>query len=133
MAAAKKLRETAIPPLEWAAAAVGLTLVCGVLGVMLWLGVTRGETPAEVSVRTEAIAPAAGGYVVTIRAVNTGGATAADVTVEGELRGAGGVAETSTMSFKYLAPHSERRGGLFFEKDPRQFKLELRAKGYETP
>jgi uncharacterized protein (TIGR02588 family) len=133
MAAARKARDPAIPPLEWAAAAFGLALVCSVLGTMLWLGVTRGEGPAEVSVRTEAVAPAARGYVVTIRAVNTGDTTAADVTVEGELRGAGGIAETSTMSFKYLAPHSERRGGLFFEKDPRQFKLELRAKGYETP
>ena len=133
MAAAKKPRDTGIPPLEWAAATIGLALVCGVLGVMVWLGVTRGETPAEVSVRVETVTPAAGGYVVTIRAVNTGGTTAADVTVEGELRGGGGVAETSTMSFKYLAPHSERRGGLFFEKDPRQFKLELRAKGYEAP
>ena len=133
MASVRKPRDPAIPPLEWAAAAVGLALVCGVLGVMLWLGVTRDERPPEVSVRTEAVTPAAGGYVVTIRAVNTGDTTAADVTVEGELRGAGGVAETSTMSFKYLAPHSERRGGLFFEKDPRRFKLELRAKGYETP
>jgi len=133
MAATRKPRDPAIPPLEWAAAAVGLALVCGVLGTMLWLGVTRGERPAEVSVRTETVTTAAGGYVVTIRAVNTGDTTAADVTVEGELRGAGGIAETSTMSFKYLAPHSERRGGLFFEKDPRQFKLELRAKGYETP
>ena len=133
MAAAKKPSATAIPPLEWAAAAVGFALVCGVLGVMVWLGLTRGDAPAEVSVRAEVVAPAAGGYVVTIRAINTGGTTAADVMVEGELRGAGGVAETSTMTFKYLAPHSERRGGLFFEKDPRQFKLELRAKGYESP
>ena len=69
-----------------------LVLVGGVLGVMLWLGVTRGESPAEVSVRIEAIAPAADGYVVTLRAVNTGDTTAADVTVEGELRGASGVA-----------------------------------------
>jgi uncharacterized protein (TIGR02588 family) len=133
MAASRHTRAAGIPPLEWAAATVGLVLVCGALGVMVWLGLARGDTPADVSVRVDAVTALAKGYVVTIRAVNRGGITAADVTVEGELRSATGVAETSTMSFKYLAPHSERRGGLYFEKDPRQFELKLKPKGYETP
>ena len=133
MATSRQSQGNAIPPLEWAAALLGCVLVCGALAVMLWLGLARGDTPPAIAVRVEGVAPAADGYVVTIRAVNTGGTTAADVGVEGELRGGPGAAETSSMTFKYLAPHSERRGGLFFEKDPRRFELKLRAKGYETP
>ena len=133
MATSRHSRDADIPPLEWAAATLGLALVCGALGVLLWLGLTRGDTPAHVSVRVESVTALAEGYVVTIRAVNTGDITAADVTVEGELRRGSDVAETSTMSFKYLAPHSERRGGLFFEKDPRRYELKVRPKGYEMP
>ena len=132
MASSRPAR-TGIPPLEWAAALLGLALVCATLAVMVWLGVTRGQTPARIAVQVETISAAGKSYVVTIRAVNSGGTTAADVTVEGELRGASGIVETSTMSFKYLAPHSERRGGLYFENDPRKFELTLRPKGYETP
>jgi len=133
MAASRHTQEPGIPPLEWAAAAVGLILVCGALGVLLSLGLTRGDVPAQVSVRADSVTALGDGYVVTIRAVNIGDVTAADVTVEGELRRGSDIAETSTMSFKYLAPHSERRGGLFFEKDPRRYELILRPKGYELP
>ncbi len=133
MAALKHRKDTEIPPLEWAAALIGLALVCGAIGTMVWLGLTRGSAPPDVSVQVEAVTALADGYVVTIRALNTGATTAADVTVEGELRNASGVAETSTMSFKYLAPQSEKRGGLFFSKDPRKFELTVRPKGYETP
>lgn len=133
MAASRHAQDRDIPPLEWAAAAVGLILVCGALGVLLWLGLTRGDVPAHVSVRVDSVTALGEGYVVTIRAVNTGDITAADVTVQGELRRGADVAETSTMSFKYLAPHSERRGGLFFEKDPRRYELKVRPQGYEMP
>lgn len=134
MAASRQPRGGAgIPPLEWAAALVGCVLVGGALAMMVWLGISRGDVPPDIAVRVETVAPVSGGYRVTIRAENTGGTTAADVAVEGELRSASGVAETSSMSFKYLAPNSVRRGGLFFEKDPRNFDLKLRAKGYEAP
>jgi uncharacterized protein (TIGR02588 family) len=133
MATSKQQRDAGIPPLEWAAALLGCALVLAAVGLMLWLGLTRGDAPPQVTVRVESISPVAGGYAVAIRAINTGATTAADVTVEGELRGGEGIAETSSMSFKYLAPQAERRGGLFFAKDPRKFELEVRAKGYETP
>ena len=133
MATSKPRQDAYIPPLEWAVAVVGSMLVCGALGMMIWLGLARGDSPADISVRVDEVTALAAGYVVTIRAVNSGDVTAANVTVEGELRGGSGVTETSTMSFNYLAPHSERRGGLFFEKAPRKFELNLRPKGYETP
>ena len=133
MALSRHARGVDIPLLEWIAAAIGLALVCGAIVTMAWLGITRGDAPPAISLRVEAVSGSAKGYVVTIRALNSGGTTAAGVTVEGELRRGAVIVETSTMTFSYLPPDSERRGGLFFEKDPRALELTLKAKGYETP
>ena len=45
-----------------------------------------------------------------------------------------GISEIRLALFlDYLPPHSKRRGGLFFTRDPRQFELQARAFGYEEP
>ena len=119
--------------MEWAAAAIGVALVTSTLVFLMWLGFTRGDSPPDVSLHVDSIVPMREGYVVTLRAVNSGDTTAADVTVEGRLAGASGIAETAEMTFRYLPPRSERRGGLFFSRDPRQLEVKLKAKGYETP
>lgn len=72
------------------------------------------------------------GYLVQIRATNRGGSAAAQVVVEGELKAAAGP-ETAEATFDFIADHSSREGGLFFESDPRQGALTLRAKGYAAP
>ena len=52
--------------------------------------------------------------------------------VEGELKGEGEI-QTAEASFDFIADHSSREGGLFFEGDPRRGELTLRAKGYAAP
>jgi uncharacterized protein (TIGR02588 family) len=73
------------------------------------------------------------GYLVTIRAVNHGGQTAAGLMVRGTLRDGGTTIETSQTRFQYVPAESERKGGLYFSQDPRTFELSLRAEGYERP
>jgi uncharacterized protein (TIGR02588 family) len=124
---------SAIPFAEWAAAGVGLALVVAAVVFMLYKGFARDGAPPQVVIETESIVQHRGGYLVTIRAVNRGDVTAADVKVEGQLQGASGVAETSEMTFQFLPPNSERKGGLFFTKNPRDFELKLMPKGYEVP
>jgi uncharacterized protein (TIGR02588 family) len=119
--------------MEWIAAFLGLACVSATLAFMTYQGITRGSSPPDVSVQAEAVVQVGDGYVVKIRAVNRGDTTAADVKVEGRLESASDVAETSEMTFQYLPPNSERKGGLFFAKDPRRFTVKLRPKGYETP
>ena len=122
-----------IPPLEWAVAAIGLLLVVATAGLLVVQGYVNGGSPPDISLRVESITRLRNGYVAKVKAVNVGGEAAVDVTVVGELANASGVAEQSEMSFQYLPPHSERTGGIFFTKDPRQFELKLTAKGYESP
>lgn len=121
-------------PLEWIAAAVGLALIVGLLAVIGWEA-WRGEpgrTP-EIEVRLVRIVASAGGFAVEIEAFNRSGGSAQSVEVEGELTGGGALDETSSVTFDYVPGHSRRSGGLFFRRDPRQGRLELRALGFQEP
>ena len=122
-----------IPRLEWVFAAIGFALVAATIGFIAWQGYTGNGSPPQLSFEVRAIANVPNGYLVEVLAVNNGEETAADVKVEGELRGASGTVETSETSFKYLPPRSWRSGGLYFANDPRTLELSIRAKGYEAP
>jgi len=128
-----KIEAAEIPPLEWAVAAVGLVLVLGTAVFLASQGYANRSSPPDISLRSESVVQLRNGYLMNVEALNVGGSTAADVKVTGALANASGVAETSEMTFRYLPPNSARTGGLFFTKDPRQFKLTLRPTGYEAP
>ena len=122
-----------IPPLEWLFAAIGLALVAATIALIAWKGLTGNGSPPQLSFQVKAIVEVPNGYLVEVRAWNGGDETAADVKVEGELRGPSGNVETSETSFKYLPPRSARSGGLYFTHDPRKLEMAIRAKGYEAP
>lgn len=121
------------PAWMWAIGLLGLLLVLGSIGFALVEAATGDSSPPEVVVQVEAITPVESGFLVEFSVVNNGGSTAAALTVEGELRNGAEVVETSDATVAYLPSHSQRTGGLFFSQDPREYELELRAKGYETP
>jgi uncharacterized protein (TIGR02588 family) len=117
----------------WGIGLLGLILVLGSIGFALYEAVAGDSSPPDVTVQVVEILPAQNGFLVEFRAINEGGTTAAGLTVEGELRDGTEVVEASDTTVEYIPSHSEREGGLFFTLDPRQYELQLRAKGYETP
>jgi uncharacterized protein (TIGR02588 family) len=117
----------------WGIALVGLALVLGSIVFMLYEAAAGDSSPPDVTVRVDSILPTRNGFLVRFRAVNEGGSTAEGLTVEGELRSGTERVETSNTTIEYVPSHSEREGGLFFTLDPRQYELQLRAKGYEKP
>jgi uncharacterized protein (TIGR02588 family) len=121
------------PPWEWAVALLGLVLVLGSIGFLAYQVVAGDDSPPDVLISADAILPVKSGYLVQIRAVNQGGSTAAELRIEGTLRSESGSVETSETVIDYVPAHSHRKGGLFFTQDPRQFSLQLRAKGYAEP
>lgn len=118
---------------EWVAAAVGTLLVLGTIGFMLHEALTGRKTPPAVAVTADSILPQENGFLVRIRAENTGGETAAGLLVEGELRSDTGTVEKSEATIDYVPPGGKRYGGLFFEEDPRSYALTVRPKGYDRP
>jgi uncharacterized protein (TIGR02588 family) len=122
-----------IPRIEWVAGIIGFVLTCATLIFLLYRGISDRPALPDIVVETEQIIEVSRGYVVLIRAMNRGARTAADVKIEAELTSAGKVEETAETTFGYVPSRSERRGGLFFSKDPRHGQLTVRPKGYEAP
>jgi uncharacterized protein (TIGR02588 family) len=133
-AAGKKQEKIKDAPLwMWGIALLGLALVLGSIVFTLYEAAAGDSSPPDVTMHVDAILSTRNGFLVKFRAVNEGGSTAEGLTVEGELKSGAGSVETSTTTIEYVPSHSEREGGLFFTLDPRQYELQLRAKGYETP
>lgn len=116
------------PLLEWIAAAAGLLLVLGVMGVIARdaFNGSAGTTP-DIAVAAIRARPVGSGWVVEFEARNVASVTAAQVTIEGRLPGG----ETATATIDYVPGRSVRRGGLFFGAEP--LGVELRALGYQDP
>jgi uncharacterized protein (TIGR02588 family) len=103
------------------------------LGIIVWDGIAGDGSPPEIVVEPLAVHAHEGGYVVELLVENRGDTTAAAVAVEGTLARAGAAVETSTASFDYVPSRSQRRGGLFFTADPREYDATVRATGYAEP
>ena len=129
----EKAKITDAPPWMWGIAVLGLILVLASITFMLYEAVGGDSSPANVTVHVLTTQPTSSGYQVKFRAVNAGGSTVEGLTIEGTLRNGSEVLEISDTVLEWLPAHSERGGGLFFTADPRQYQLQLRAKGYEDP
>lgn len=139
---APKAEQRATPPIrgapntplaEWVVAGLSAVLVLGVVGFLIYDGVRSPGTPPDVTIEVDSIQAAGPGYLVLFRARNSGRSTAADVAVEGELQADSGRVESSETTLDYVPAGGIQRGGLYFEHDPRRFRLRVRAKGYRDP
>jgi len=118
---------------EWIIAAVGLVLVVSTIGFLLLQALRDNAAPPHITVVPESVDRTRNAYLVTIRIMNRGEATAASSKVEGELSNGAASVETSAVTIDYVPLRSQRRAGLYFQNDPRRFKLRLRPKGYRHP
>ena len=119
------------PWLEWTAAAVGLVLILGCVGVIGREAVAGKKGAPAISVQAEKVTETPSGFVVDVVAENSGGETAAQVVIEGEL--IAGTPEWREATIDYLPAGSQRRAGLVFGADPRTHGLKLRARSFVEP
>ena len=119
---------------EWVIAAAGFILVVSAIGFTLYRAITEEKTPPKLTIKYDEPVPNGDGYLVKFHVTNGGNETAAAVTVEGELKNEDGSTETSTATLTYAPANSERRGGLYFTKNPQPpSALKIRVTGYEEP
>lgn len=122
------------PPFwERAIAFLGLILVLGSLGFLLYEGLWGDDSPPDVIVEREQILDSGEDYLVKFKARNEGGETAAAVKITGTLTRDGEQIEQAEVTLDYVPASSEVRGGLYFSNDPREGQLELGASGYQLP
>ena len=129
----KQQERDAIPIWEWIVAGVGLLLVAGVIGLLLYETFSGNRLPPDIKLSVDSVVQTRNGFLVRITAVNHGTITAEGVDIEGELRGGAEQPEQSRTTIDYLPPRSKKQAGLFFTRDPRQFELHVRPLGYEEP
>jgi uncharacterized protein (TIGR02588 family) len=129
----KQKQENAIPIWEWIVATIGLVLVAGVIGFLLYEAFSGNRLPPDVKFSVDSVVQTRNGYLAKITAVNEGGITAEGVDIEGELKRGTETIERSQTTIDYLPPRSNKKAGLFFTRDPRQFELHVRPLGYEEP
>lgn len=120
-------------PWEWAFAVISAIVVLGAIGALLYEAFAEPATPPRIEIMVDTILDTGTGYTVQFRAHNRGNTTAAGLVVEGELTSDTGSVETSSVTIPYVPPRAMREAGLIFAHDPRQFTLELQAKGYDLP
>jgi uncharacterized protein (TIGR02588 family) len=123
----------AIPSLEWIIGAIGFVMIAGVLGILLYTGMSDDHPLPDVKLSVDGISRVRNGYVVRVTATNEGGLTAEGVILEGELRNGTDLIERSQTEIAFLPSRSKKRAGLFFSRDPNQFELKVRPHGYEEP
>jgi uncharacterized protein (TIGR02588 family) len=120
---------------EQVAGFIGLLLVLGVLGLLIYEGI-QPQTEAEIVTEVKSISPQPGGYLVAFEASNRGRSTAASVLVEGALYDAANpdeAIEAAEVTFDYIPDQSGRAASFVFEHDPRQYDLRIQVKGFTDP
>jgi uncharacterized protein (TIGR02588 family) len=118
---------------EWIVAGLGALIVAGTIGAMIFFGFHQAGRAPLVTLYAERIEAAGDRYMVAFVARNTGDSTASTLQVVGVLADGDSPVETSETTIDHLPAHSERRGGLFFTRDPGRHALRLHAGGYVSP
>ncbi len=130
----KKTLNEETPALEWIAAAIGLILVAGTIGFLVYSAVTESDLPAKLSVKTDSINQVGENYLVKFSLYNDGENNAADIVVEGKITESEKDSETSSVTIDYAPSHSKREGALLFTKQPKTNEnFQIRALGYKKP
>lgn len=130
--ARKSAPEDEISTLQWIASGLGLLVVIGAFGLILY-DVFVPDAPPNLKVHMTRIVPLAGRYLVEVTVSNDGGSTAASVAVQGTLYKGDKTFETASTTYDYVPAYSEAAGGMFFTYDPRAYKFKLEANAYQEP
>ena len=121
------------PLSERAMAVLGAACLLGLLGFLLWQAVAGKQGPPDIVVEVKQVVAVEAGWLLSFRARNRGGETAANAVIRGELRNGENVLESASLTIDYVPPSSVREGGLYFRRDPRRHQLILEPVGYATP
>lgn len=130
--ATRKRARGGTPWLEWAIGALGALAFVAILVILIEAGL-RPKSPPQIAVEVDAVTQTEHGYVVEFTAVNSSPATGAAVEITATLHQGGELAEERRMTFDFLPPHSARRGGVIFTRDPRGGELSIRVEGFAEP
>ncbi|MBA3240522.1 MAG: hypothetical protein H0T60_04775 [Acidobacteria bacterium] len=127
----KKVRKNWV---EWVVFGVGLALVAGTLGFLVYDGASAGgDAPPDLRIELGEATRRGESFVVPVTVKNVGGQTAEGVTVEVSLERDGSPPEQGEFGIAFLPRGGKREGFVTFNTDPSGSRLVPRVLGYEKP
>lgn len=119
--------------LEYALGALGSGLVLAALVFVGYQGVAVRDGGPQLNASVVRVEEAGGDHVVHYRVKNTGGSTAEQVHVVGELVVDREIRASVSSTIAYVPTGSSRSGALVFSQDPSIGSLQIRAVSYARP
>jgi uncharacterized protein (TIGR02588 family) len=119
--------------LEWSVFAVGLAVVLGTLGFLVWDLARGGSSPPDLTVELGSPRRQTSGWAVPVTVHNRGDETAEGVHVEVVLAMPAGGEERAELEIAFVPRGSHRKGWVTFTRAPAAGRLTGRVSGYEEP
>jgi uncharacterized protein (TIGR02588 family) len=120
--------------LEWIIFIIGLILVTGTLGYLIYDAATVSESPPKIEFQIGSSQAQSEHFIVPISVTNSGDQTAEDVQIEVVLETGETEPERAQFQIAFLPRRSTRSGWVTFKAAPRNAKqIEARALGFEKP
>lgn len=119
---------------EWVVGIFCSIVVLTAVGYLFYQALSRPSLPPLIRVHAErVVSMPGGGFLVEVRVANEGSRTASSLMIEGALMQDTTAVEKSTATIDFVPAGTARDGGLFFTRDPHQYRLEVRPTGYDLP
>ncbi|CAN7673415.1 TIGR02588 family protein [Neorhizobium tomejilense] len=119
--------------IEWATGMVSALVVVATIAWVAYQAWTHDDMQPELSIAITERRQTEGGYRVVFDIANKATATAAAVTVRGEILDGGNIVEDADITFDYVPAESKSSGAILFSQDPGTREVRVRAVGYIDP
>ncbi|CDZ39709.1 TIGR02588 family protein [Neorhizobium galegae bv. officinalis] len=119
--------------IEWATGMVSALVVVATIAWVAYQAWTHDDMQPELSIAITERRQTEGGYRVAFDIANKATATAAAVTVRGEILDGGNIVEDADITFDYVPAESKSSGAILFSQDPGTREVRVRAVGYIDP
>jgi uncharacterized protein (TIGR02588 family) len=129
----KRTGTDAIPASEWIVSGIGLILVLGSLGFLVYKGIAVEQQPPLFVAQWLETVELEDDYLVKFQVFNRGGESVSSLTVLAEMHSAGGKAIERQVNIDYLPAHSSRQIAMLFPTPPDQSSLLISFGGYQVP
>lgn len=120
---------------EWITLGISVMIVASLVGLITYLYVSGGSTPAVIEVKPQfdQIRQVQDQYYLPIEIRNVGGETAEEVTVQISLVSANGQTASVEVTIDFLAGHGRMKATVAFSEDPRQGEVMVDVVSYLEP
>jgi uncharacterized protein (TIGR02588 family) len=126
-------RQESTPAMEWILGGIGAVLFLSAIAFLTVEGLRGDDRPDAISFRVEEIIPMNDAFLVRYSAQNSGTQTLADLQVRAEVFDGTTVVDEAEGTLDFLPGQSQRSGGFYLREDPKKYRLEIRAEGYQEP